>query len=277
MRTIVVLSSSRSTSAYSTRPEEVAELNLGRTGNANRISDIEWALRVAQELNVESHSVSLPHGPFYGVSGLPFISLSCVFYKLPRVQQLQLQCGALVLSFATRSQTLESVSQLSTSSVPSRRGQEAMEVVMGIFPTCWELEAMDGRNADGAEDAIGDMYVRYVYGSLGEMCVLSLTFRRYVFSIRPGVPHSDMALGFKENEQRVLVNFLNCQPHRRAFSSEKNCTDFSVKCTGEYGHLLAAEPAWAAVGRKFNFDYDDAYDRDNCDNHNADCSRRCLR
>ena len=56
-----------------------------------------------------------------------------------------------------------------------------MEVVMGIFPTCWELEAMDGRNADGAEDAIGDMYVRYVYGSLGDMCALSLTFSSICF------------------------------------------------------------------------------------------------
>ena len=78
-----------------------------------------------------------------------------------------------------------------------KRGQEAMEVVMGIFPTCWELEAMDGRNADGAEDANGDIYVRYVYGSLGDMCASSLTFHRYVFIIRPGVPHSEMALGFK--------------------------------------------------------------------------------
>ena len=42
-----------------------------------------------------------------------------------------------------------------------------MEVVMGTFPTCWELEAMDGRNAeDGAEDDNGDMYFRYVYASL---------------------------------------------------------------------------------------------------------------
>ena len=38
-----------------------------------------------------------------------------------------------------------------------------MEVVMGTFPTCWDLEAMDGRNAeDGADDENGDMYFRYV-------------------------------------------------------------------------------------------------------------------
>ena len=42
-----------------------------------------------------------------------------------------------------------------------------MEVVMGTFPTCWELEAMDGRNAEdgaeqGAEDENVDIYVRYV-------------------------------------------------------------------------------------------------------------------
>jgi hypothetical protein len=81
-----------------------------------------------------------------------------------------------------------------------------MEVVMGIFPTCWELEAMDGRNAeDGAEDNNGDMYVRYVYGSLCMAhCASSLTFHRDDFSIR--VPHSEMALGFKENDSRARVS-----------------------------------------------------------------------
>ena len=103
---------------------------------------------------------------------------------------------------------------------------------MGIFPTCWELESMDGRNAeDGAEGNNGDMYVRYVYGSL---CMVhyasSFTFHRYGFSIR--VPHSEMVLGFVENNHRATVSFLNCQSYR-AFSSQWNPTDFSVKCTGE--------------------------------------------
>jgi hypothetical protein len=78
-----------------------------------------------------------------------------------------------------------------------------MEVVMGTFPTCWELEAMDGRNAeDGAEDENGDMYVRYVYESLCSNCASSLIFHRHVFSIR--VPHSEMALGFEGDD---IVSF----------------------------------------------------------------------
>ena len=66
---------------------------------------------------------------------------------------------------------------------------------------------MDGRNVDGAEDEIRDMYVRYVYGSLCmSHCASSLTLHRYVFSIR--VPHSEMALGFMENDHRALVSFF---------------------------------------------------------------------
>ena len=38
-----------------------------------------------------------------------------------------------------------------------------MEVFMGAFPTCWELEAVDNRNVeDGAEHENRDVYVRYV-------------------------------------------------------------------------------------------------------------------
>jgi len=64
-----------------------------------------------------------------------------------------------------------------------------MEVVMGTFPTCWELEAMpnyaEGGAEQGAEDENGDIYVR----------------------IR--VPHSEMALGFKEDRAGEPVLLTN--------------------------------------------------------------------
>ena len=120
------------------------------------------------------------------------------------------------------------------------------------------------------------------------LCIVFI-FHRYVFSIR--VPHSETALGFRGDHAGAHVSFLIRQSYH-AFSSQWNCTDFSGKFTGEYGHLLAAEPARAAAGRKYsanldNGDYDDAYDdyddndhahdRDNYDNRSADHSRRCLR
>jgi hypothetical protein len=43
------------------------------------------------------------------------------------------------------------------------KGQGTVEVSMGGFPTCLELEAMDNRNAeDGAKHEERDVYVRYV-------------------------------------------------------------------------------------------------------------------
>jgi acylglycerol lipase len=66
-------------------PKKSASAVYGRTGDADQISDIEWALRVAQEVN-------------------PTVPLFLMGHSMG---------GALVLSFATRPNMQESVSQLS--------------------------------------------------------------------------------------------------------------------------------------------------------------------
>ena len=89
-------------------PKKSSSSIYGRTGDADQISDIEWALRVAQELNPTVPLFLMGHSmvrPVY-----PLCLSAVVFYNSPRVR---LQGGALVLSFATRSHTQESVSQLS--------------------------------------------------------------------------------------------------------------------------------------------------------------------
>ena len=112
-----------------------------------------------------------------------------------------------------------------------------MEVVVGAFPTCWELEAMDNRNVvhveDGAEDENGDVYVRYVQRSYSmSSCASSLTFNcwvTWVISIR--LPHSEMALSIKGDQEGTPVSFLNC-PSYRTLSLQQNRTALSDKCTG---------------------------------------------
>ena len=94
-------------------PKKSSSSIYGRTGDADQISDIEGALRVIQELNMNP-TVPLflrPHGPFlWCARSTLYISRLCFFNKSPRVR---LQGGALILSFATHSNMQESVSQLS--------------------------------------------------------------------------------------------------------------------------------------------------------------------
>ena len=116
------------------------------------------------------------------------------------------------------------------------KGQGTVEVVVGPFPTCWELEAMDNRNVvhaeDGAKDENGDVYVRYVQRSYSmSSCASSLTFHCYVFSIR--LPHSEMALSIKGDQDGEPVSLLNC-PSYHASSPQRNRTAFSDKRTGRY-------------------------------------------
>src|SRR5258708_39734233 len=59
----------------------------------------------------ESHCRPLPHGPFHGALSLLYISAASFFFTIRG--WFDPQGGALVLSFATRPDTQESVSQLS--------------------------------------------------------------------------------------------------------------------------------------------------------------------
>ena len=90
-------------------PKKSPSSIYGRTGDADQISDIEWALRVAQEWNPTVPLFLMGHSMVRSVYPL-YLSLGFFFYNSPRVR---LQGGALVLSFAMRSDTQESVSQLS--------------------------------------------------------------------------------------------------------------------------------------------------------------------
>jgi acylglycerol lipase len=95
-------------------PKKSAGAVYGRTGDADQIADIAWALRVAQEANptvplfLMGHSMVRPcpcPSPF-------FFSFLFSGRWLRFVADL-VQGGGLVLSFATRANTQESVSQLS--------------------------------------------------------------------------------------------------------------------------------------------------------------------
>lgn len=40
--------------------------------------------------------------------------------------------------------------------------ETSVEVVTGVFPTCWEMEVMDNGSAEDGEDEDEDVYARYV-------------------------------------------------------------------------------------------------------------------
>lgn len=86
-------------------PKKSSSAVYGRTGDADQISDIEWALRVAQEANPTVPLFLMGHSMVRRI----FTSLGFIFIR----GWFGLQGGALVLSFATRPNTQESVSQLS--------------------------------------------------------------------------------------------------------------------------------------------------------------------
>ena len=88
-------------------PKKSAGSVYGRTGDADQIADIAWAIRVAQEAN--------PTVPLFlmGHSMVCFPGHSSLNVIAGLVADSDFQGGGLVLSFVTRANTQESVSQLS--------------------------------------------------------------------------------------------------------------------------------------------------------------------
>ena len=88
-------------------PKKSAGSVYGRTGDADQIADIAWALRVAQEANPTVPLFLMGHSMVCDPS-LFFSGRCCGVAWLTLIQG-----GGLVLSFATRANTQDSVSQLS--------------------------------------------------------------------------------------------------------------------------------------------------------------------